>query len=77
MLPHDQTSVDLYLSGIKEEWESKKDLLSEVVTLYLGGGTPSLLTVKQLEYLLNFLPHGEEITIEANPDDVTLEKMQS
>lgn len=49
------------------------------VTLYLGGGTPSLLTPAQLRTLIstvrhNFsLPSDAEITAEANPDDITPE----
>ena len=48
-------------------------------TLYLGGGTPSSLTVEQLEELIaglrRRLPLAADawITLEANPDDVTRE----
>lgn len=48
-------------------------------TLYLGGGTPSLLSGSQLERLLDAvrthfsLVPGAEVTLEANPDDVTPE----
>lgn len=48
-----------------------------VKTLYLGGGTPSQLPLTQLERLLDGLAGVfdlggvEELTIEANPDDVT------
>ena len=47
-----------------------------VGSTYLGGGTPSQLTVGQLEQMLNALYNiykvepGAEITIECNPDDV-------
>lgn len=51
-------------------------------TLYLGGGTPSLLPVDQLERIVaavrqKLFPAGsfEEFTLEANPDDVTPEKL--
>ena len=46
-------------------------------SLYLGGGTPSLLPPKQLEKLIYAIQdilgvnHWEEFTIEANPDDIT------
>lgn len=42
-------------------------------TVYLGGGTPSLLTPAQVARLLNALcpAPGAEITLEANPDTVT------
>lgn len=53
----------------------------KIETIYLGGGTPSLLNDKQLHQLFhaiqeNYIPHKEdmkdmEITMECNPDDVT------
>ncbi|MBN1312651.1 MAG: radical SAM family heme chaperone HemW [Anaerolineae bacterium] len=51
-------------------------------TLYLGGGTPSLLTPQQVELLIaasrrHFdLPAGAEISIEANPGTVDLDKLR-
>lgn len=54
-----------------------------VETVYFGGGTPSLLEAKELALLMNtlrktheLLPESE-ITLEANPDDVTPERLQS
>ncbi len=51
-------------------------------TLYVGGGTPSLLTLSQLEKLValiekNFVPVSSfsESTFEANPESLTPEKM--
>ena len=48
---------------------------TEIGTIYIGGGTPSALTVPQLDYLLTglneLLPiHGQEFTFEANPNDL-------
>ncbi|WP_053990905.1 radical SAM family heme chaperone HemW [Mangrovimonas sp. TPBH4] len=54
-----------------------------VETIYFGGGTPSLLTVEELQLLLdavyeNFrVVDSPEITLEANPDDLTSEKMEA
>jgi oxygen-independent coproporphyrinogen-3 oxidase len=54
----------------------------EIETIYLGGGTPSLLSRGEFDvilnsiykhYSINALP---EITLEANPDDLTKEKIQ-
>ncbi len=42
-------------------------------TLYIGGGTPSLLPLKALEHILAALPEGcgkDEFTVEVNPDDI-------
>lgn len=46
-------------------------------TIYIGGGTPSLLSTKSLNLLFNYLsgkidPFIEEITMECNPEDITV-----
>lgn len=52
-----------------------------VETIYFGGGTPSLLSIEELTAILstineNFkVKDGAEITFEANPDDITEEKL--
>ena len=51
-------------------------------TIYLGGGTPSILEGIEIRELLSELrdnydvARSAEITLEANPDDLTLEKLQ-
>lgn len=56
----------------------KNDL---VETIYFGGGTPSMLDIRAIEKLINtiFLNYqvvpAAEITLEANPDDLTSEKL--
>ncbi len=67
--------VLLYLDGIKKEWALRKNSLNEIVSIYLGGGTPSLLSLSEIEEILTLFPKAEEITIEANPDDLTREKL--
>lgn len=50
-------------------------------TIYFGGGTPSVLTVEQLQILIeqvkmNYLVSDQvEITLECNPDDCSLENL--
>ena len=49
-----------------------------IKTIYLGGGTPSQLSIPQLRQLFLYINKvygndAEEITIEMNPDDVTME----
>jgi oxygen-independent coproporphyrinogen-3 oxidase len=54
-----------------------------VQTIYFGGGTPSLLDLSDLEVILKtirehyFIDPGVEITLEANPDDITEEKLMA
>jgi oxygen-independent coproporphyrinogen-3 oxidase len=51
-------------------------------TIYFGGGTPSLLTESELVQIFDTIhaqftvSPGAEITLEANPDDLSLEKLQ-
>ncbi|MEJ2583833.1 MAG: radical SAM family heme chaperone HemW [Robiginitalea sp.] len=52
-------------------------------TVYFGGGTPSLLTVGEMEHLVNEvvrlfgIAEGAEVTLEANPDDLDLQKLKA
>lgn len=62
----------------------RKDALQKdplIRTIYFGGGTPSLLSTKAIERILNTIHQHypvslEECTLEANPDDITLDKLQ-
>lgn len=66
--------------------EIKRNLIKlknrEIVSIYFGGGTPSLLGHDFFEEILNFIFSNAtvksncEITIETNPEDVTLEKFK-
>ncbi|HFI0592759.1 TPA: radical SAM family heme chaperone HemW [Streptococcus suis] len=72
--------VDEYLSGLMEEVKFYD--LPALRTLYIGGGTPSALSADQLDYLLTNLENVldlsqlEEFTIEANPGDLTADKIE-
>ncbi|MBB3838793.1 oxygen-independent coproporphyrinogen-3 oxidase [Runella defluvii] len=52
-------------------------------TIYFGGGTPSILTQNELEQIIETIHRffkvepGAEITLEANPDDLTSEKLRA
>jgi putative oxygen-independent coproporphyrinogen III oxidase len=68
-----------WLRAIQQEMGLYRDVAPTFDTLYLGGGTPSLLAAEQLAVLLEslqeqftFVP-DTEITLEANPDDLTLD----
>ena len=67
---------DEYVSSLCFEIEFFKDLISPIETLYIGGGTPSLLSKKQMESVFCALnkagfEKNPEITYELNPSDVT------
>lgn len=59
---------------------SPKSVVPQAIeTIYIGGGTPSLLDVEDLRRLLEVLPvaGAKEVTIEANPSDITHEKARA
>ena len=68
--------LDEFTDGIATEWELERTAhdVRRLRTLYLGGGTPSLLGPERLERLLErFRPHltpHAEVTVETNPEDV-------
>ncbi len=80
-----RSNVDDLVSAMVQEMEVRNDFLqgSSLSTIYFGGGTPSLLTAEQLEKLFagirrNFtIDETAEITLEANPDDITTESLSS
>lgn len=72
------------VDALTKELELRKGFLdSPLETIYFGGGTPSLLAADQVSLLLehaarNFsIKTGAEITLEANPDDLTPEKLRA
>lgn len=74
----DTSLIESWLEGVqKEVVVYNKEWFSSFDTLYIGGGTPSLLGEHGLERLMGILRDGfsfvldAEITIEVNPDDVT------
>jgi len=73
----DLSLVPAWLAALSREMRYYKDFAPRFDTLYLGGGTPSLLAEGELNALwdslhrhVTFSPEAE-ITLEANPDDLT------
>jgi oxygen-independent coproporphyrinogen-3 oxidase len=70
-----------FIRALLKESELRKDYLAkeDISTIYIGGGTPSVLSMNELEMILNgiYRDHkiadGCEITIELNPDDIDSE----
>ena len=75
-----------YVDVLCKELQNRKDYLQgqSIQTIYFGGGTPSQLTAKDFDKIFKTLttlfPLEEvnmEITLEANPDDITSEYLSS
>jgi putative oxygen-independent coproporphyrinogen III oxidase len=68
----------IYLNSIINEIKIRKEYLGRetISTIYIGGGTPSVLSIKELDIILNQIhtlyevEKNCEITIELNPDDI-------
>ncbi|MDO9533305.1 MAG: radical SAM family heme chaperone HemW [Deltaproteobacteria bacterium] len=77
----DATLISAYLTALNTEAGLYREQFPGFDSLFLGGGTPSWLGEAQLAGLMKnlrrhftFAPDSE-ITIEANPDDITAEKL--
>ncbi len=71
------------VAALLEEIRMQKDFpgLDPVSSIYIGGGTPSLLETGEIRQLLHAI-HAQfnvtadaEVTLEANPDDISEEKL--
>lgn len=79
----DGQPVDEYIDMLIREMSFLKEEVSAhpLSTMYIGGGTPTSLSAKQLEKLMigihEQLPlaSGVEFTVEANPGDLTADKI--
>jgi oxygen-independent coproporphyrinogen-3 oxidase len=76
--------IEPMMAAIEKEAVLQKDYLSEPIeTIYFGGGTPSLLSIHQLQKIMDILRSeyqiaaNTEITLETNPDDFEEEKLQA
>lgn len=69
------------LEAIKQEIKTAEVPNKKIATIYIGGGTPSLLAAEQIAGILAIIKNkfvvspDAEITIEANPDDINEEKL--
>ena len=84
---HFSTSMKMkvdFVQAIIQEIELRKGVFANefISSVYFGGGTPSLLSKEELDTIFEKLYKSftidadAEITLEANPDDLTFEKLQ-
>ena len=72
-----------YTEAVLSEWsDRRKELMGGIQTIYIGGGTPSTMSLELLQRIVAAIrceAKGEilEVTMEANPGDITLEKAQA
>lgn len=76
-----QAKAEAYIAALQREMRQRKAEAAgqSIDTLYVGGGTPSSLPIRLLGAMLRSacesytLSAGAEVTVEANPDDVSEE----
>lgn len=79
-IPYDTEVVGSYLNALAQEL-LQQDRLLDPHTIYIGGGTPTSLSIRQLEDLLSLLHdigsrQAREFTIEANPGTLSIDKLR-
>ncbi len=83
--PADEETMEHYVRALIREIESIESMkeMYRVVTVFVGGGTPSVLGGEQIERIFAALREKfamesvREVTIEANPGTVTREKLKA
>ncbi len=79
-IPFDPNVADIYVSKICEEIKNKKNIIGCLKTIYIGGGTPTILNQGSLRRILKTIADEcqidseAEITVEANPESISAKK---
>ena len=72
--------VDSYLDALATEISrAVDDGLPVATTVFVGGGTPTLVPPEKLASVISSIPvvNRAEVTVECNPDDVTVEMLRA
>ena len=79
VLPNKEPLKDLLLEGLEKEWALVKPSNRNLVSLYFGGGTPSLFSPERIKKVIDWIAPSSnvEITLEVNPEEVTTPLIQA
>lgn len=87
VLPNKTELHDQLLGALKREWELQRPRLQgkTITTLYFGGGTPALIGPHRIKEIIDWIRQDPEITLlpqaeitlEANPENVTAQEMSA
>lgn len=70
-----QEGFELYTKALIEEIRQTKGIFKKVESIYFGGGTPTQLPMPYFRQIIEKLEHSQEVTLEANPEDLDYEKL--
>ena len=85
VLPNEEKLKSSYIEALHKEWALRLPQIQgkRILSIYFGGGTPTKLEPIQYQRILEKIIHSDveissdcEITLEANPEDITLGLMQ-
>ena len=85
VVPNKEPLKDQLMKGLYLEWSSYSELFHNVTvpSVYFGGGTPALLGADKIKTILDWLRDRSllnadtEITLEANPENITYDLMKA
>ncbi len=86
VLPDKESFKKLYMEALEKEWALRLPQLhgKNLVSIYFGGGTPSLLGADRIGQILQWIqrdvgynPRTTEISLEANPENISVELMRA
>jgi oxygen-independent coproporphyrinogen III oxidase len=84
VLPDKESFKKIYMEALEKEWHMRVPYLTghEIVSIYFGGGTPSLLGPERIHTIIEWIkrdigfnPQKTEITLEANPENISRQLM--
>ena len=78
----DNATIDAYIDALIAEIESTLNADDIIDTLYIGGGTPSILRHEDIRRIVDSVKRRatwmpREVTIECNPESLTREKIEA
>lgn len=85
VIPNREDHQQMYMDALEKEWKLVHLQIKEmeIVSIYFGGGTPSLLGPGRIATILGWIKdssiaisHDCEITLEVNPENASLPLMQ-
>lgn len=72
--------IEQYIKELTKDLLSVENKFKKFKSIYIGGGTPSILSCDHLKTILMIIKRirrkNAEITIECNPEDITIEKLK-
>lgn len=79
VLPDREDLKKQFLQALRLEWQMRKKQLAgkRILSIYFGGGTPSLLGPEAIAEILSWCEKPEEVTLEANPENFSTELFQA